>query len=160
MRLWVNLYRQGWYHRAGKPGTMNIHPGDMYATFDKAIADIDPDAPYVGTVPVDVLDGVWAEDAPAFAEYPADSVPRPIRETRREPSHVTGMRPLLAEPMAQAVKQWENGVDFDPSTPGNLPVSHRMSAGQPVINDDLWTGPLESGDESAIDAWRQQVARL
>lgn len=78
MRFYVNLYHQGWYHRAGKPGCMSVHPGDLYPTEQAAVNDIDQDAPYFTTVPVDVPDSVAAE----ITTYGPDSIPMPMSASR------------------------------------------------------------------------------
>lgn len=101
--VYINLYKQGYYHRAGKPSTVNIHPGDMYASREAAIADIDTDAPYVGTVPV--LLGVIP-----FEVYPEMSDPTPLRESRK----------WFANSTTQDMIEW------DASTPGNLPITHNV----------------------------------
>lgn len=68
-QCWINLYATGWYHRVGKKGTMNAHPGDMYETEEAARKDIDPNAPYLATVacmvPNEVVGlGTYQEDDP------------------------------------------------------------------------------------------------
>lgn len=97
---YLNVYQSGYYHRKGKPGQYNCHPGDLYPTREAAVADVDPDAAhlYMGTyfvaIPVSVLGNC----------NPSDSVPTPLSVTRRElrvPSHIEGMRPL-----AKAVEDW------------------------------------------------------
>lgn len=50
MIFWMNLYRSGYYHRDGKPGTLPWHPGDVYASREAALDDVDHEAPYLGTV--------------------------------------------------------------------------------------------------------------
>jgi len=89
MLVYMNLYRQGWYHRAGKPGTLAFHPGDLYPTHSAAVEDIDHDAPFIATVPVDVPDDLGVD----FSPYGVGSLPVPLRESRRA---------------------WENGIDYDP----------------------------------------------
>lgn len=74
---YVNLYLSGYYHRAGKPGQFNVHPGDLYPTAVQAINDIDPDAPYVGTV--EVLIPASLDIGRTNAE---DSTPIPLGKTR------------------------------------------------------------------------------
>lgn len=49
---WINIYRSGFFHTAGKPGAYDRHPGDIYATEADARADISPASHYVATVPV------------------------------------------------------------------------------------------------------------
>lgn len=66
---YVNLYRSGFYHRAGKPHTFNLHPGDIYSTRSTAFADRDPRAPYVTTVRIE-----WEGDE-IFPVNPEGSVP-------------------------------------------------------------------------------------
>lgn len=77
---WCNLYQQGWYHRAGKPGTMTLHPGDLYPTREDALADIDHDAPYVGTAFVQ-----WEhpEHKPPVQVFPDVSTPVPLAISRK-----------------------------------------------------------------------------
>lgn len=53
---WVNVYRSGFFHTAGKPGAYDRHPGDIYETEAAAIADIHPRSHYIATVPI-----AWAE---------------------------------------------------------------------------------------------------
>lgn len=101
--VYMNLYKQGWYHRAGKPRTLSIHPGDLYETRAAAVADIDPAAPYVGTVAVEL-------GSIPFVAYEDWSIPVPLYATRkrlehRSPSQIVGMRPLLADPLTQAYAQ-------------------------------------------------------
>lgn len=55
---WVNIYRSGFFHTAGKPGAYDRHPGDIYATEEAAFADIQPASHYIATVPVE-----WEEEA-------------------------------------------------------------------------------------------------
>lgn len=83
MRFYVNLYHQGWYHRAGKPGCMSVHPGDMYPTEQAALNDIDQDAPYLATVPVEVPETVAA----TIITYDPDSIPVPLSATRAQFRH-------------------------------------------------------------------------
>jgi hypothetical protein len=74
---YMNIYEQGYYHRTGKPGTLNAHPGDLYDSYAAAKADVDPDAPYIATVGFE-----W--DAPAnIAVYGPDSVPVSLGITRK-----------------------------------------------------------------------------
>ena len=77
---WCNLYQQGHYHRAGKPGTLTLHPGDLYATRDAAIADIDPSAPYIATAFVSWSHPVWEPEPGVF---PVGCKPVPLSESRR-----------------------------------------------------------------------------
>ena len=54
---WINIYRSGFFHTPGKPGAFDRHPGDIYATYEAAVADIFPVSHYVATVPV-----AWEEE--------------------------------------------------------------------------------------------------
>jgi hypothetical protein len=74
---WMNIYRAGFYHRAGKPGVYDRHPGDLYPTREAALADIEPRHLYVGTVSVS-----WWEDAQPHTNS-ASSVPVPVATSRR-----------------------------------------------------------------------------
>lgn len=100
---YINLYKQGFYHRAGKPGTMEVHPGDMYASREAAIADINHDAPYVGTF-------IVLLGANEFGTYPEHSEPVSLRESRK------WFAPSTTQDM----------IDWDPATPGNLPITHSV----------------------------------
>lgn len=75
-QLWMNLYRAGYFHREGKPGCVDIHPGDCYASREEAMADIEPRSHYVATVPFE-----WT--GPVVRPNPADSVPTPLSASRR-----------------------------------------------------------------------------
>lgn len=75
---YMNIYHQGYYHRTGKPSTLNAHPGDLYDTREEAVADIDPNAPYIATVGFE-----W--DAPDGIEaHPQGSQPVPLSMTRKQ----------------------------------------------------------------------------
>lgn len=76
-QAWINLYISGYYHRAGKPGQYNVHPGDLYPTEEAAKLDIDPNAPYFATVPVTVPDGISLGDV-----NPPDSVPMALSTSK------------------------------------------------------------------------------
>lgn len=102
MRVYMNLYAQGWYHRQGKEGTMAFHPGDLYPDYGAAKADIDTEAPYLGTVGVDIPEGmveVMFGKGVSLEPY-GPGEPIPLRESRKAikdgtPSHIVGMRPLI-----------------------------------------------------------------
>lgn len=74
--LWMNLYRAGYFHREGKPGCVDIHPGDCYETREEAEADVEPRSHYLATVPF-----TWF--GPAVHANPADSIPTPLSASRR-----------------------------------------------------------------------------
>lgn len=57
---WMNVYRSGHFHKAGKPGAFDRHAGDFYATEEAARADIAPRSHYVATVPISWPDDVIA----------------------------------------------------------------------------------------------------
>lgn len=54
---WLNIYRSGFYHKPGKSGAYDRHPGDIYASEQAARDDIHPRSHYIDTVPV-----AWRED--------------------------------------------------------------------------------------------------
>lgn len=74
---WMNIYRAGYYHRAGKPNMYDRHPGDCYPTRELAVADIDPPHLYVATVRV-----TWWEERQPHTNA-ANSVPVPVAYSRR-----------------------------------------------------------------------------
>jgi hypothetical protein len=76
---WMNIYRSGFYHRAGKPSMYDRHPGDLYPTRAAAIADIDPAARHLY---VCTCRTVWIEDCQPHVNA-ADSVPVPVATSRR-----------------------------------------------------------------------------
>lgn len=49
---YINIYRSGFFHRPGKSGAYDRHPGDIYASEEAAKRDIHPWSHYVATVPV------------------------------------------------------------------------------------------------------------
>lgn len=76
--LWMNVYRSGWFHREGKPDTLDVHAGDFYETREAAEAAIDPPHHYVATVSFELT------AAPALLRAnPADSAPLSLSESRR-----------------------------------------------------------------------------
>jgi hypothetical protein len=50
---YINVYRSGFFHTAGKAGTVDTHGGDIYTTREKAIEDINPVSHYIATVPIE-----------------------------------------------------------------------------------------------------------
>lgn len=74
----MNIYRSGYFHRKGKPGTCDRHAGDLYLSEEAAKADIDPPSHYICTVPV-----TW-EDHADLQCNPVGSVPTPLHISRRE----------------------------------------------------------------------------
>lgn len=74
--LWMNVYRAGWFHRAGKPRNVDLHAGDFYVSRDAAVVDIDPPTHYLATVPFEYF-------GPVQHANPDDSVPTPLAYSRR-----------------------------------------------------------------------------
>lgn len=96
----LNVYQSGYYHRRGKPNQYNCHPGDLYPTYDGAVADVDPNAAhlYLGTFEVNIPAALLGDC------NPPDSVPTPLSVSRRVlrvPSHIEGMRPMV-----KAIEDW------------------------------------------------------
>lgn len=77
---WMNIYKSGYFHRAGKPGMYDRHPGDLYPTRESALADVDPRAAHLYMTTVKV---VWYEDRPPHVNC-VNSVPVPVAESRRK----------------------------------------------------------------------------
>lgn len=82
IRLYMNVYQAGYYHRQGKPGCTNIHAGDFYATPEAAQADAEPGAGLIAVaVPFDM-------PVPDFADgivvNGPESVPTPLSQTRKD----------------------------------------------------------------------------
>ncbi len=75
---YMNIYRSGWFHREGKPNTLDRHAGDLYDSREQAMADIDPPSHYIATVPVQ-----WTDPDDGVAANPADSVPIPLSVSRK-----------------------------------------------------------------------------
>lgn len=100
----VNIYRAGWFHRAGKPGNLDRHTGDIYDTYEKALASIDPPSHYVATV------GISWVDTEDVQPNPDDSVPVPIRESRKAALRAADE---LVPGNASIVRGYENGGSFD-----------------------------------------------
>lgn len=74
---WMNIYRSGFFHREGKPLTLDVHSGDFYDTEELAKAAIDPPSHYRGTVSFE-----W-DDVENIQTNPADSVPTPLGVSRK-----------------------------------------------------------------------------
>jgi hypothetical protein len=77
MHGYLNIYRSGFFHRENKPGNMDRHAGDLYASMAQALADIDPPSHYVATVPVS-----WY-DTEQVKVNPPDAVPVPLSVSRK-----------------------------------------------------------------------------
>lgn len=77
-RGYINLYESGYYHRKGKPGTLDVYAADVYATAQQAMQMAEPGRGYIGTVPL-----VWLDSKDRVAN-PPDSQPIPLRETRKD----------------------------------------------------------------------------
>lgn len=75
-RGYINLYESGYYHRKGKPGTLDVYAADVYGTREEAEKKAEPDRGYIGTISIVWLDKVTRE------ANPVDSQPLPLRETR------------------------------------------------------------------------------
>lgn len=97
--LYMNVYRAGHYHRQGKPLHTNLHGGDLFTTRESALAAVDPDAEYLGTVAtyVNVPEGC------TVLENPEGSVPTPLSVTRGNPlallpwhTHAENVPPILS----------------------------------------------------------------
>lgn len=74
---WMNIYKSGYFHRKGKPDTLDVHAGDFYDSYEQAIKEIDPPSHYVATVPFE-----W-EDVEGITVNPSDSVALPLSATRK-----------------------------------------------------------------------------
>lgn len=80
-RLYMNVYRAGYYHRQGKPGHTNLHAGDFFTSMQSAVDAIEYQKGYITTVEMDmpIPEGV------TILENPEGSVPTPLSETRNNP---------------------------------------------------------------------------
>jgi hypothetical protein len=74
----MNIYRSGYFHREGKPDTMNRHAGDIYDSREQAVKDINPPSHYIATVPVQ-----WDDPEDVVPNSP-DSVPVSLSVSRRK----------------------------------------------------------------------------
>lgn len=77
-RGYINLYESGYYHRKGKPGTLDVYAADVYGSYRDALEHAEKTRGYIGTIPI-----VWLD----HSERPAnagDSQPIPLRETRNQ----------------------------------------------------------------------------
>jgi hypothetical protein len=104
---WQNIYRSGHFHRCGKPGMFDRHPGDLYASRAAAMADVDQAAKhlYVATTRV-----VWYEDKQPHVNC-ATSVPVPLATTRRKLTedggeYIDGKWVPPAPPLTQEEIDW------------------------------------------------------
>lgn len=108
----VNIYRNGWFHREGKPGNMDRHTGDIYDSYAEAVGDIDPPSHYIATVGISWLD---VEDV---QPNPADSVPVPLSVSRKAyaAAMAEGRDPFSREEESRyngsIVRGYENGGSF------------------------------------------------
>ena len=94
MRVWINLYRQGYYYRVGTSDTMNFHAGPfVYPSEAKAKADIDQRAPYLATVPLDIPDIPGFRPAEFLDTYLPPAQLAASREKLRLDGDATTLRP-------------------------------------------------------------------
>lgn len=77
--IYMNLYKSGWFHRCGKPLTLDRHAGDCYTSRAQALADIDPPSHYITTVAV-----LYRDPDNTLRCNGADSQPVPIAVTRKQ----------------------------------------------------------------------------
>lgn len=84
--IYINLYRSGYFHRKGKPHTLNMHGGDCYATEADAKRAIFPQSHYVATVPIMV-----AADVELFEPNSVNSIPQPIQHNNVDSVPRAGM---------------------------------------------------------------------
>ncbi len=87
MMGWMNVYRSGVFHRTGKPGAADRHPGDFYPTRELAEKDIELRTHFICTCPVE-----W-EDFEVVTANDLDSKPVPLSVTRKlvKLDHVSGV---------------------------------------------------------------------
>lgn len=74
---YVNIYRAGKFHRVNKPGTCNVHPGDIYLSVEDAMKNIDDEAGYIGTTTIE-----WEQSFP-LTRVPDTAVPIPLAQTQQ-----------------------------------------------------------------------------
>lgn len=114
---WMNIYRSGYYHRAGKPNMYDRHPGDLYPTRAAALAEIQPKHLYVSTVPVS-----WWEDYLPHVNS-ASSAPVPVVASRRVLARESGeyidgvWTPQAELDQGRAQKQRERVLELAYSNP-------------------------------------------
>ncbi len=82
---WMNIYRSGYFHREGKPLTLDCHAGDFYDSEERAKAEIDPPSHYIATVSFE-----W-DDVDGITENPADSVPVSIGVSRKRYAEILAL---------------------------------------------------------------------
>lgn len=75
---WMNVYRSGFFHREGKPNTLDRHAGDLYDSEAEALRQIFPKSHYIATVPVE-----W-DDPEDIKPNPPSSIPVPLSVSRRK----------------------------------------------------------------------------
>jgi hypothetical protein len=80
-RLYMNVYRSGYYHRQGKPGHCNLHAGDFFTDEMEALRCAEPDKGYIETVAFDMP----VPDGCVILANPEGCVPTPLHVTRDNP---------------------------------------------------------------------------
>lgn len=78
MKLWMNVYQAGYWHRQGKPGHTNLHGGDLFVSQELAERYAEPDKGLVCTceIEIDLMPGI------SVISNPLDSEPTPLHITR------------------------------------------------------------------------------
>lgn len=95
----MNVYRSGHFHRAGKPGNFDRHGGDLYPDYASAVAAIEPASHYVATVPVSWPDYVGIQ-ANTEHSKPLPLEPRSVIPTIEE---APSAPPMYGAPKAPPV---------------------------------------------------------
>jgi hypothetical protein len=75
---YMNVYRSGYFHRKGKPNTLDRHAGDFYETYEQATKEINPHSAYIATVEF------WWDDPEDIEANPSNSIAVPLSVSRKE----------------------------------------------------------------------------
>lgn len=80
-RLYMNVYRAGYYHRQGKPGHCNLHAGDFFTDEMQALRCAQPENGYIETVGFDMP----VPTGCVILSNPEGCEPTPLHQTRDNP---------------------------------------------------------------------------
>src|ERR1700728_3099970 len=83
---YINVYRNGYYHRRGKPNAFDRHVGDIYPSLQSALGEIVPGSHYIGTAEI-----TWNEESLPHTN-PTESVAAPVKDANQKEqlNHKTG----------------------------------------------------------------------
>ena len=80
---YINVYRNGYYHRRGKPNAFDRQVGDIYPSLESALGEIAPGSRYIGTAEI-----TWQEEATPSINPPESMLTSSKHFNGKDQSHL------------------------------------------------------------------------